>query len=242
MDSSFSSLMYHQVCEPAMHKYYVHPKIFSKQMDLFVENNICSVLLGTELDNYKKYCLLSFDDGHKSNLWAAEELRNRGLLGYFYVIKDFSLSNPDYLDIDDIRKIQAMGHKIGVHGKDHGWWTKKSPSQLVSELKETKEWIEDLTGEPCITCSAVGGFINNVVIGIIQKELPSLKYIRTSKYGVNKEGDSILKSIDIQTTYSPEKVIKIAMNDRCLMMELMTKYYLKEILKPVYKGIKLVIQ
>lgn len=234
----YTSLMYHQIETPAKDKVYVSPHNFLKQMDLLVENNISSLVLGKPMEHDKKYCLITFDDGHKSNLWAAEELKKRGLVGYFYVLKDYSMSNSDYLNEDDIKKIYFMGHKIGIHGKNHGWWTKKSSDQLVNELKETKEWIERITGEECVTCSAPGGIINDEVISLIRRYFPGLKYIRTSRRGSNTENDSILKSVGVHTSYSEQKVLKIASNDRDYMRGVVWNYWIKEKLKPIYHQLK----
>ena len=233
----YTSLMYHQI-EVARNKVNVYPRNFVKQMDLLVDKGIKSLILGESMGEVNQYCLLTFDDGHKSNMWAAEELRKRGLTGYFYVIKDLSLNNSAYLCEDEIRQIHTMGHKIGVHGKNHGWWTKKSSEQLVAELRETKTWIEDVTGSKCITCSAPGGDINRNVVRTIQSNLPDLTYIRTSRQGVNAEHDTVLKSVGVHTSFSDQKVLKIAQNDKWYMREVVFLYYLKEMVKPVYHQVR----
>lgn len=156
--SLYTSLMYHRIESPVTRKISVSPVKFMSQIKALKDAGIESKILGEPiLGDEKKYCLLTFDDGHKSSLLAAEILKDNNYVGYFYVVKDYSLRNSNYLSEDDIRYISSLGHKIGVHGKDHKHWTSKEPSVLISELKETKEWIEMLTDEKCQTCSAVGG-------------------------------------------------------------------------------------
>ena len=194
----------------------VTPSSFEEQMNSLVAHNIESYTLGDfrKIEaGGKKYCLITFDDGHKSNLEAARILAKLGLTGYFYLVKDFSLQREDYLNEEDIKEIAALGHEFGVHGKVHAPWTNIPNDRLVSELKETKEWIEKLTRKKVITCSAPGGFVDRRVIDCIRMELPELKYIRTSRYDINKYEDTIINSIGVRNDYSVEQVLKIAEGD-----------------------------
>ena len=109
---------------------------------------------------------------------------------------------------------------------------------MVDDLRETKDWIEQLTGNPVITCSAPGGAINLSVINRIKREIPELKYIRTSHYGVNYDGDTVLNSIGIKWNYSVEKVLRLAQNDFWEMKKTMLYYHTKELLKPLYHKLK----
>ena len=235
----FTSLMYHEIVDQKITKCSVTSENFRKQMDALQKEGIYSYdLSGNNDASDGNYCLLTFDDGHKSNLEAARLLSEIGLKGYFYLIKDYSINDPEYLNEDAIREIAAMGHEIGVHGKDHRHWSKKEPGRLVAELRETKDWIEQLTGKEVITCSAPGGVIDQRTIDYIKSEIPELKYIRTSRYGVNYAGDTVLKSIGVLSNYSSEKVLKIAQCDFLEMGKIMAYYYIKESLKPLYHKIR----
>lgn len=231
----YTSLMYHEIVDQKITKCSVTSEYFRKQMEALRNAGVCSYDLGGDNDTPEGYfCLLTFDDGHKSNLEAARLLSEMGFKGYFYLIKDYSISNSEYLNEDAIREIAKMGHGIGVHGKDHGHWSKKEPCKLVAELRETKDWIEQITGKEVITCSAPGGVIDQRTIDNIKNEIPELKYIRTSCYGVNNEGDTVLKSIGVLSNYSTGKVLRIAQNDYWEMKKIMTYYYVKETIKPLY--------
>lgn len=234
----FTSLMYHEIVDQKITKCSVTPENFRKQMEALQNAGVCSYVLGGNNTQEGHFCLLTFDDGHKSNLEAARLLSEMGLKGYFYLIKDYSMNDPEYLNEDAIREIAAMGHEIGVHGKDHRHWSKKDPGRLVVELRETKDWIEQLSGREVISCSAPGGVIDQRTIDIIKKEIPELKFIRTSRYGVNRTGDTVLKSIGVLSNYSTEKVLKIAQCDSFEMSKIMAYYYVKESLKPLYHKIR----
>lgn len=236
--SYFTCLMYHELVESPLNKFSVTPQAFENQIQELFKQGTKSYQLGISIDTKGSYCMITFDDGHISNLQAAELLADAGMTGYFYLIKDYSLNKENYLSEKDIKEIARLGHKLGVHGKDHMHWPKKNDKQLIDELKETKDWIEQLTGAEVNTCSAPGGVINQRTIEIINREIPSLKYIRTSRYGINYVGDTVLHSIGVRGDYALEKVIGIAKNDWWTMQKIMAYYHAKELLKPIYHFFK----
>lgn len=230
----YTSLMYHEVDTPIKTKFYVEPTQFEAQMRALIEAKVGSYILGEEGKN-KYNCLLTFDDGHRSNLNVARIMSEMGLTGYFFLVKDYSLNDPDYLNEDEIKEIASLGHVLGVHGKNHDEWTKLlNNNTLISQLKETKDWIEQLSGKQVNSCSAPGGFVNKRVIDSIRREIPELKYIRTSHYGINQEGDTIINCIGIHHDYSTEKVVRLAMNDSWEMKKILLYYHVKESIKPLY--------
>ena len=214
---NYPCLMYHEIAYPYKHPFYVHPDDFKKQIDWLLANGYKSIDL--RKNNEKGNILITFDDGHKSNLEAARYLHEKGFVAVFYILKNFSLEDSDYLTEDDIREIAALGHIIGVHGKNHIWWTRKSKEELVSELYETTLWLENLVGQKVVTCSAPGGMIRNRERRIIRKHLPYFKYIRSSFHGYNKTGDINLKSKGVGT------MTTMAEFER--MVKLDTMYYFK---------------
>lgn len=227
--------MYHETTSPVKTKYYVPIDEFRKQMGLLNELGISSISLENQfVDNYN--ILLTFDDGHKSNLQAAQIMASLGLKGYFYVVKDFSLNNPDYLSEHDILQMSEMGHTIAIHGKDHKWWTRKSDQQLIDELGETKEWIEGITQKKVVTCAAPGGFIDKRVEECILKNIPDIKYIRTVKVGMNNINmtSPLINIVPMHTTTNLQ-MFKWSVNCNPLYFSwLQSIYHSKSILKKVY--------
>lgn len=184
MKNKITCLMYHQTTSPPRNKYYVPIDTFRKQVQLIEELHIGSVEPGSTSEGV----LLTFDDGHNSNLEAARILKEHDLVGYFFIVKDFSLHDPEYLTEAQISQIAAMGHGIAVHGLDHGWWTRKSDEQLVSELTETRLWLEKLTGKPVDTCAPPGGVIDKRVLACIEKRMPEFRTSGQSKWAPTPRG------------------------------------------------------
>lgn len=227
--------MYHHIEVPASTKFSVSPDCFRSQMVALKRLGIRSWLPGGNAASSPDIpCFITFDDGHKSNLYAAELMRNMGLKGCFYVVKDFALHDPAYMNEAEIKAVSDMGHMIGVHGKVHEWWTKFDDRTLAADLLETKSWLEDLTGKAVVTCAAVGGKINARVIRCIRESIPDMPFIRTIRFGTNRDGDTLLNTVAI-TKYVHMDAFCKAVTCNPLYYALGTVGYgIKEALKPAY--------
>lgn len=228
----YSCLMYHQIEWPPKHKYYVSPEAFRRQMDYLCENCIRSLSI-RELDDFTSCglaTLVTFDDGHKSNLSAAEYLAEKGLIGTFYIVKDYSLHNNEYLSVADIKTISKMGHDIGVHGANHDAWTSKSLKCLVNEIADTKRWLEDITGTDILTASAPGGFVMRAQFEAITRDV-GLKYIRSSKPKVDTVGMTFIGSVAIKSSTTQNEFAEILAQDLFFYSKARFVYEAKDLIK-----------
>lgn len=215
----WTCLMYHKIVESG-DKFSVSPATFRKQMQYIAEKQ-------------QQDCVeITFDDGHVSNYEAGKMLHELGLKGTFYVLKDKSLIDSNYLTEAQILDLSRMGHIIGVHGKNHKWWTTKPEEQLISELRETKEWIESITGVPVTTCSAPGGRINKGVVDAIRREIPEFSSIRTSIEDLNNSSRPYLvDAVAIKNTTSLKEFSKIVELDGGYYRRIKAIYWTKEYVK-----------
>lgn len=235
----YTCLMYHYIEEPASMKFSVPPDCFRSQMEALKRLGVRSWLPGGNAASSADIpCFITFDDGHKSNLYAAELMRDMGLKGCFYVVKDFALHDPAFLNEAEIKAVSDMGHMIGVHGKVHEWWTKFDDRTLARDLLETKSWIEDLTGKPVVTCAAVGGKIDSRVIRCIRTSIPDMPYIRTIRFGTNREGDTLLNTVAMTKYVHQGAFCKAVTCDPFYYAFGSVRYAAKECVKPVYHLIK----
>ena len=175
-------LMYHEIFNRTpRNAFSVSWASFKEQVELIVGNGYNTLLFGEALAAFRsRNVVLTFDDGLHSNFAAGKYLHEKGLKAIFYVIKDKVGHSPDYMDECQLKELSEMGHAIGVHGKDHGWWIRKDTVRLLQELRDTKEWIEQITGNVVVSCSAPGGMINSQIAKLIHMNIPQLRYVRGS--------------------------------------------------------------
>jgi peptidoglycan/xylan/chitin deacetylase (PgdA/CDA1 family) len=95
--------------------------------------------------NVRERVAITFDDGHASDMFAADELERRGLIATFFVPWSH-LGRSGYLERRAVVELVKRGFKIGSHGLEHLPLTGKSRIEVEYELKESKSRLEDLTG------------------------------------------------------------------------------------------------
>ncbi|HEY0023781.1 MAG TPA: polysaccharide deacetylase family protein [Longimicrobium sp.] len=65
--------------------------------------------------------ILTFDDGRKEQLRAAEMLERHGFRGIFFVIPRRTRPDSDaqFLNSDDVARLARAGHRVSAHGYEH---------------------------------------------------------------------------------------------------------------------------
>jgi peptidoglycan/xylan/chitin deacetylase (PgdA/CDA1 family) len=106
----------------------------------------------------------TFDDGNLSDLEiGAEGLARYGHRGHFFVLSG-RIGQSGSLGVDDIRRLQAVGHKIGNHGADHVDWRAAAPDDLAKELDTARSTIEAITGQRVRAAAIPFGLYNASVL------------------------------------------------------------------------------
>jgi peptidoglycan/xylan/chitin deacetylase (PgdA/CDA1 family) len=89
----------------------------------------------------------SWDDGDPADLRLAETLARYGQRGTFYLCRDRQrrprLKDPDIRELATFQDLE-----IGSHTLTHPNLTRVSGRQADAELRGSKAWLEDLTGQP----------------------------------------------------------------------------------------------
>ena len=68
----------------------------------------------------RKEVILTFDDGRKEQVRAAEMLERHGFRGIFFVIPNRTRAgDPRFLSPDDVARLVRAGHRVAAHGYDH---------------------------------------------------------------------------------------------------------------------------
>lgn len=108
--------------------------------------------------------LLTFDDGGRSALHAADELSRRGWRGHFFVVTS-RVGSSTFLGAEEIRYLHECGHVIGSHSHTHpNIFRELSRDAMMAEWHTSASLLADLLGVPCETASVPGGEISRVVL------------------------------------------------------------------------------
>jgi peptidoglycan/xylan/chitin deacetylase (PgdA/CDA1 family) len=108
--------------------------------------------------------LLTFDDGGRSAVYAADELSRRGWRGHFFVVTS-RIGSRTFLDAGAIRYLHQCGHVIGSHSHTHpDIFRELSRGAMLAEWRTSAALLSDLLGAPCDAASVPGGEISPTVL------------------------------------------------------------------------------
>jgi len=113
-----------------------------------------------------RYTLFTIDDGRESTIIAAELLSKHGFNATFFVSRDRCVARPRYLRSRRIQELRRAGFSFGTHGTSHKILTHMHADTCSSELRESKEWLENILSEPVRYMSAPGGYVNRKVLSL----------------------------------------------------------------------------
>ncbi len=102
---------------------------------------------------------LTFDDGYEDQFDLFLRLRKEGVRPLVFIPTDYigrensweyssRIFPARHLNAHQIRELAGAGVIFGTHGTSHRSLTAMSPEKAGQELKQSKEIIEDITGEP----------------------------------------------------------------------------------------------
>jgi peptidoglycan/xylan/chitin deacetylase (PgdA/CDA1 family) len=125
-----------------------------------------------------KLVVITFDDGGKGALHAAEELNHRDWKGHFLITTGL-LGTRTFLDANQLRYLQSCGHVIGSHSHTHPDIFKGIPyAQMIREWRTSCDLLSDLLGIECVTGSVPGGDVSRRVFRSAHEA--GMKYLFTS--------------------------------------------------------------
>ncbi|MCB0282403.1 MAG: polysaccharide deacetylase family protein [Calditrichaeota bacterium] len=160
-----------------------HPDDFMKDLAILKQQGFNSINFKHLKENKlpKKPVLISFDDAYESFYSEA-----------FPILKEFQMTAVVFVPVNFIGKfntwdvqigrkkyrhmnesqlieISKSGFEIGSHSLTHRSLTFLDEKSLISEIKTSKEVLQDITGENIISFSYPFGLLNNRVIKYVQE-------------------------------------------------------------------------
>jgi peptidoglycan-N-acetylglucosamine deacetylase len=111
------------------------------------------------------YITTSWDDGHPLDLRVAELLAKYSLPGTFYIPGSWG---RQVLAPARIRELSA-NFDIGAHTMGHIDLCQATPEQARREIVDSKRYIEDLTGSPCVVFAPPLGSFRAAHLAMIER-------------------------------------------------------------------------
>ena len=185
----FPVLMYHALSDAPTSEYYTLARDdFARQMSTLAELGLYGTSLAGLRENAaldtNKAVVLSFDDGHISNLRIALPILEKfSFSATFFITTDRIGRSPDWMSWADAKELLAAGMDIQAHGHTHAFLNDLSGPLQHEELNEPKRLIEERLGTKCTGFSFPGGRYDGAALKLA-REL-GYEALCTSEPGLN---------------------------------------------------------
>lgn len=166
---------------------------------------------------------LTFDDGHASNAFAAEQLARHGWSADFFV-NPSSVGQPHFLSWADLREMAAMGMSIQSHGQHHRFLDELTPHEVEAELADSKRAIEDQLGQQVAVFAPPGGR-QSPNLADVAKRL-GYRMVCTSRVGAWRlAGDAFdIPRLAVLASTSPQRFVSWIEQRRSEMLKQQLRY------------------
>ncbi|KGN98575.1 hypothetical protein HR11_08565 [Porphyromonas macacae] len=167
----FRTLMFHDIYEnkpdesgfkkPSSNTYKIQQKDF-----IWLINFLIHKIEGAGKNVYN--LRLTFDDGGKSFLWIAKELKKKGLVGHFFFSTSY-IGTEGFCSEKDILEIHKLGHIIGNHSHTHPERISAlSSEKIIEEWVKSTNILEALIGEKISEASIPNGYCSEASFSILK--------------------------------------------------------------------------
>ncbi len=153
----------------------------------------------------------SWDDGHPLDIRVAELLTSYGMVGTFYV--PVSCGKRPVMPREHIYTLRHMGMEIGSHTLMHHELTKLAPDKARLELVQSKEYLEDVLGEPVTSLCYPKGKFNQKVRSLAAEAAYTLART-TLAFHTDMDFDPLCMPVSLQVfPHTPTVHIKHALKE-----------------------------
>jgi peptidoglycan/xylan/chitin deacetylase (PgdA/CDA1 family) len=126
-----------------------------------------------------RFLVLTFDDGGKSAVYAADTLAQRGWTGHFFIVSSL-IGQRTFATASEIRYLASCGHVVGTHSHTHpDIFPDLTPARMLEEWRTSSDAISAIVGAPCLTASVPGGDLSRQVVE--SAAAAGIRYLFTSE-------------------------------------------------------------
>ena len=134
--------------------------------------------------------LLSFDDGWQESMETAGPiLQAHGCQAFLFVTSGF-VGRPSFLDRRQLQNLPKSEFQLGSHAQSHRLLSLLSETEICTELRDSKAFLEDASGSTIDSLSLPGGAVDARVRRIAREV--GYRFLFTSDIHVNTQQTSPL--------------------------------------------------
>jgi peptidoglycan/xylan/chitin deacetylase (PgdA/CDA1 family) len=208
-----------------------HYSYSDEKFKLFLKSVKAVVSLHFAIKNeLKKAVIVTFDDGHISNYYAAKYMyENKYGTADFFVNPDH-IGKPYYMSWLQLKELQSWGMSIQSHGLDHQYLSDCDDQELVRQLKESKRLIEANMDQKVTILAPPGGRFDKRTSDVAMRL--GYRCIANSKPGrVWGVSNFHIPRIAVLKNYSVEDLVAAKNPLSLLVVKLKIKYMILKIIK-----------
>ena len=191
-------LMYHSINQHKQSEkdiYSLSQRDFAQHVELLHELHKTENSKIVKLDSTDRSGItITFDDGYRDTLTIAAQTLADKKLPFTVFVSSANITSGDskFLNRQELIELSKIsGATIGSHGHAHSHLAKMSPQDVTSDLKHSKDWLEQIVQKPVTTLSYPHGSYNNDVVRIASEI--GFEFAATSKWGVYEVGTKKLE-------------------------------------------------
>lgn len=182
-----------------------------------IKDNGYTTLTMTQFNDYilgdkpvpEKSVLLTFDDGYMDNYTNAFPiLKEFNMNATIFVISSY-LDGKEYLSPSNVKEMSDYGIDIESHTVSHGRLSELSYEQQLSELKNSKEALEKLTGKTVVSIAYPEGKYNDDTTKAVLDAGYSMGFTIDRGYVGIGDNAAKLNRMCVDYTYKPYNIEKI---------------------------------
>ncbi|MFM9093847.1 MAG: polysaccharide deacetylase family protein [Acidimicrobiaceae bacterium] len=191
-------LMYHSISQHKLSEkniYSLSHQDFAQHVELLHELHKTENSKVVKLDSTDKSGItITFDDGYRDTLTIAAQTLAEKKLPFTVFVSSANITSGDskFLNRQELIELSNIsGATIGSHGHAHTHLAKMPQQDVTSDLKHSKDWLEQIVQRPVTTLSYPHGSYNDDVVRIAAEI--GFEFAATSKWGVFEVGTKKLE-------------------------------------------------